>query len=287
VLNPCNDNKVCEAGETPSNCPGDCPDWYLSAAAVPSSLSVGATTGITAHVMNNLATRDGIIQVMIDGPGAANKVLENCGNTGGVLMEGSGHVTDCSTSWQAVAAGTYRIKVGVFTRAWERLAWKEDAGSFTVTNVAIDAGPPPDASVPDASEQDASAPDASLTDASIADASEQDASQRDASESDAMQSDAEQPDTSLADASLADASQPDTSDLQDAGVDGSQTPDDASSGNDAAPGGDGSQEPGPGHGCGCSSSSSFGGLGLSPALLVIWSVRLRRRARRSSVPQGE
>ncbi|MGC4117956.1 MAG: MYXO-CTERM sorting domain-containing protein [Myxococcales bacterium] len=90
---------------------------------------------------NNGASVDGVVQVMLRGPGANDLTLKNCGDPTAMSLPGSGQVASCSASWTATQVGTYEIAVGVFAAGWSpMLDWNNAAGTFTVAAAGLDAG---------------------------------------------------------------------------------------------------------------------------------------------------
>lgn len=117
---------------TPSPAPGQNSTWQSSATANPNPTNSGSTITYSATIKNTSAFgTDAIIDIELYNS-ANGQVLQKIF---GPENFSAGASKNYTVSWQAGTAGTYRLKIGIFSTDWSKLfSWNDGAIDTSVGN---------------------------------------------------------------------------------------------------------------------------------------------------------
>jgi hypothetical protein len=116
-----------EIGATPMAAPA----FTSSATASPNPVAQGKATTITATVTDTSgALTNGIVQILVADPGGNTVATQNF--TGQNFSAGQAH--SYTLSFTPAASGTFRVRVGVFSSAWQMWHWNDAVASIVVNS---------------------------------------------------------------------------------------------------------------------------------------------------------
>jgi hypothetical protein len=113
----------------------------VQAAASAANVSVGSPVAITSSVTNNGNGSENGLVVDTEVYDASNtKVFQNFAQGESIAQ---GQTKSYQNQWTPTLAGTYHIKVGVFTAGWSQvLTWNDAAATFTASTIVVPATSP-------------------------------------------------------------------------------------------------------------------------------------------------